>query len=110
MALMNNQRAGRGSIGSLFFGLLLGLIVLGAGMAQAQGNRNQAGRSDARQEQATLSPAQAAQRVQQQYGGKIIKVQARNSSQGKVYRVQLLQDSGRMRNIRVDAHSGAILN
>lgn len=104
---MRNQLANRALIRALLLGLFLGLLTSLSGLTLAQGN--QQGRNGG-QEQAELSAAQAARLVKQRYGGKIIKVQAQKSPRGKVYRVQLLQNSGRMRNIRVDASNGAILN
>ena len=107
MALITSLLANRALPRALLLGLFVSLFTLSSGPAAAQGSQQGRGSN---QQQAELSAAQAARLVKQRYGGKIIKVQARNSSQGKVYRVQLLQDSGRMRNVRVDARSGAILN
>jgi len=107
MTLRLSRLAHRSLIGALWLGLLLGLLTSFSAVTLAQEGQQRRGDN---QEQAELSAAQAAQRVKQRYGGKIIKVQAQNNPQGKIYRVQLLQDSGRMRNVRVDARSGAILN
>jgi len=107
MTLRLSRFAHRALIRALWLGLLLGLLTSFSTLALAQPGQPERGDN---QEQAELSAAQAAQLVKQRYGGKIIKVQSQNKPQGKIYRVQLLQDSGRMRNVRVDARSGAILN
>lgn len=49
---------------------------------------------------------QAARHVQQQYGGKILDLQPVKTSSGKAYRVKLLQQSGRVKLMLIDASSG----
>ncbi len=62
-----------------------------------------------RQEQRLISQSRAASLVKQRYGGKVLKVQRSKSGNKITYRVKLLQESGRVRQVVVDAQTGAIL-
>jgi hypothetical protein len=53
---------------------------------------------------------QAAAIVQQRYGGKVMNVSTRQTGNGVVYGVKILQNSGHMRTVSVDGQTGAILN
>ena len=59
---------------------------------------------------ARISASQAAALVQQRYGGKVMNVSTRQSGNGVVYGVKILQNSGHMRTVNVDGQTGAILN
>lgn len=71
-------------------------------------NRNEQTRQE--QPRPRISASQAAELVKQQYGGKVMNVQTRQSHDGVVYSVKILQSSGHMRTVNVDGQSGAILN
>ncbi|TQV68265.1 peptidase M4 [Exilibacterium tricleocarpae] len=66
-------------------------------------------RKDLRKEQQAISQSRAAALVKQRFGGKVLKVQRKQSGDRLVYRVKLLQDSGRVRQVTVDARTGAII-
>ena len=53
-----------------------------------------------------MSREQAAQHVQQHYGGKILDIQPLQTGQGPAYRVKLLQPSGRVKLMLIDARDG----
>ena len=59
---------------------------------------------------ARISASQAAAIVQQRYGGKVMNVSTRQTGNGVVYGVKILQNSGHMRTVSVDGQTGAILN
>ena len=59
---------------------------------------------------ARISASQAAAIVQQRYGGKVMNVSTRQSGNGVIYGVKILQNSGHMRTVNVDGQTGAILN
>ena len=59
---------------------------------------------------ARISASQAAAIVQQRYGGKVMTVSTRQSGNGVIYGVKILQNSGHMRTVNVDGQTGAILN
>ncbi|MEH6469973.1 MAG: PepSY domain-containing protein [Halopseudomonas sp.] len=49
---------------------------------------------------------QAAQHVQQHYDGKILDLKPIKTGNGQAYRVKLLQPSGRVKLMLIDAHDG----
>ncbi len=57
-----------------------------------------------KKEQPKISKSQAAQRAQQVYAGKVLKVESR----GNVYRVKIHQASGRVVYVTVDATTGKV--
>lgn len=57
---------------------------------------------------ATISKSQAASIAQQQVGGKVLKIESSNKQGRAGYRVKLLQDSGHVKQVWVDAENGQI--
>ena len=55
-----------------------------------------------------LNKSQAASIVQQQLGGKILKVEARQKNGKEGFRVKILQTSGHIKHVWVDANSGKV--
>lgn len=55
-------------------------------------------------QQGSLSAQQAADIAQKKYGGRVLKIKP----DGKVYRIKLLLDSGRVIQVTVDANSGKL--
>lgn len=56
-----------------------------------------------------LSQAQAAQLVERRYGGKVMNIQTRNSGNGQIHSVKVLQSSGHMRTYNVNSQTGEIV-
>ncbi|WP_207062698.1 PepSY domain-containing protein [Motiliproteus sp. SC1-56] len=56
--------------------------------------------------QAELSPDQAARRVQKQFGGQVLDIQPVKTGRGRAYRIKLLQPSGRVKLMLLDAEDG----
>tara|TARA_R110001583_G_C5560817_1_gene401195 strand:- start:329 stop:589 length:261 start_codon:yes stop_codon:yes gene_type:complete len=54
----------------------------------------------------TLDREQAAQLIQRQYGGQILDLQSVTTGEGLAYRVKLLQPSGRVKLMLIDARDG----
>ncbi|WP_341937653.1 PepSY domain-containing protein [Marinimicrobium sp. C2-29] len=61
------------------------------------------------QSEERISASQAAAIVQKHYGGKVLKVQSTQKNGRLIYRVKILLDNGRVRNVGVDAQSGRLL-
>ncbi len=82
------------------------LLIATAPLSQASqpGVCNNAG-----SEKLAISPAQAGKIASNKFGGKVIDVRTIQGKQGYIYRVRLLQASGRVITVHVDASSGRIL-
>lgn len=93
----------------LFIALLWCSLLAVSSVSQAS---NQPQHESVRQQSqgVALSAAEAADRVQRQFGGKVMGVQTRQSNGITVYSVKILQSSGHMRTVNVNAHTGAIMN
>lgn len=91
--------------------LLLSLLAVSTA-SQANNQRPESRQENMRQQpqRAALSAAEAADRVQRQVGGKVMGVQTRQSNGTTVYSVKILQSSGHMRTVNVNAQTGAIMN
>ncbi|MBE8716543.1 PepSY domain-containing protein [Cellvibrio polysaccharolyticus] len=91
--------------------LLLSLLAVSTA-ALANNQRPEPRQENQRQQpqRAALSAAEAADRVQRQIGGKVMGVQTRQSNGTTVYSVKILQSSGHMRTVNVNAQTGAIMN
>ncbi len=59
---------------------------------------------------AQIKPARAAAIAKKLYGGKVMSIDSRERDGRLIYRVKLLQDDGRLRNVRVDGRTGRILD
>lgn len=57
-----------------------------------------------------ISSSEAADTVEQRFGGRVLKVETSREGGGVVYRVKILQDDGRIRTVSVDAKSGRIVD
>ena len=90
----------RRSVSYQAFCLLL-VCLLGAAWPalaeQAKQSKNNAGQPKQQQAQHKMSPAQAAAQATARHGGKVLKV----SPKGKGYRVKLLTDNGKVRNVMI---------
>lgn len=84
--------------------LLLSLLVA-APLAQAQSAPSDGKRA----EQGFISQARAGKIASNKFGGKVIDVRTLKSKAGTIHRVRLLQSSGRVITVHVDASSGRIL-
>lgn len=93
---------------ALFFVLA---IITSLGFAEPRGGHSRT-QHESQQEQprANISAPQAAAIVQQQYGGKVMNVTTHKRSGRIIHGVKILQNSGHMRTVNVDAQTGAILN
>lgn len=60
-------------------------------------------------EQIAISAAQAGKIARGKFGGKVIDVRTLKGKQGYIHRVRLLQSSGRVITVHVDAATGRIL-
>jgi uncharacterized membrane protein YkoI len=92
--------------------LLLSLLAVSTA-SQANNQRPESRQENMRQQpqqRTALSAAEAADRVQRQIGGKVMGVQTRQSNGTTVYSVKILQSSGHMRTVNVNAQTGAIMN
>ncbi len=58
---------------------------------------------------APISASKAGQIAKQHHGGKVIDVKTTKTSKGTTYRVKILDGSGRIKSVPVDANSGRIL-
>lgn len=101
--------------GKLILALVILCISLSISTLSFANSRSDERQSYEQQEQQTqprarITSSQAAAIVQQQYGGKVMNVQARQINGGIVYSVKILQSSGHMRTVNVDGQSGALLN
>ena len=56
-----------------------------------------------------LSMDQAVRRVEQQYHARVVKAEAQQANGHTVYSLRLLNDSGKVWTVHVDAASGAVL-
>ncbi len=90
--------------------VLLLSLLLASGMTQANRDREFTSPERRDEQRARISAAQAANIVEQRYGGKVMGVQTRQGRNGVVYSVKILQSSGHMRTVNVDGQTGAILN
>lgn len=92
--------------------LLILLLGISSNLAVAEPRRDNARPHQSQEERprARISASQAAAIVQQRYGGKVMNVSTRQTNNGVVYGVKILQNSGHMRTVNVDGQSGAILN
>ena len=96
-------------IPSLRFPALALALLLGLGLAGGHSSAWARPGEHYRQEQRqTISPSRAAALAKERYGGKVLKVQRQQSGQRLTYRVKLLLDSGHVRQVTVDATTGAI--
>lgn len=97
---------------SITFVLVLCSLLLFTSMPASANVRGEGRdqREPERQERARISASQAAQIVEQRYGGRVMNVQTRQGNGGIIYSVKILQSSGHMRTVNVDGQSGAILN
>lgn len=59
---------------------------------------------------AQIKPARAAAIAQKHYGGKVMSIDSRERDGRVIYRVKLLQEDGRLRNVRVDGRTGKVLD
>ena len=59
--------------------------------------------------QAGLSMDQAVRRVEQQYHARVVKAESQQANGHTVYTLRLLNDSGKVWTVHVDAASGALL-
>ncbi len=57
-----------------------------------------------------LTSAEVAARVQRQYGGQVLDIQSIRANNTAAYRVKLLQPSGRVKLLLIDADSGRPLS
>ncbi|WP_210397334.1 PepSY domain-containing protein [Motiliproteus sediminis] len=57
-----------------------------------------------------LSPDQAARTAESRYGGQVLDIQSVRTGDGKGYRIKLLQPSGRVKLLVIDASDGASQN
>lgn len=55
---------------------------------------------------AELSPDEAARLAQQRYGGQVLDIQPVTTDRGRAYRIKLLQPSGRVKLMLLDAGDG----
>lgn len=55
---------------------------------------------------AATSKSAAADKARAMYGGKVLKVEEVSNGAGKVYRVKLLLEGGRIKIVTIDANSG----
>lgn len=94
--------------------LLCALLTLAAlalaPMAQANGVLNASGGQPILAQSGGISSSDAADAVQQRFGGRVLKVETSREGSGTVYRVKILQDDGRIRTVSVDAQSGRIID
>ena len=81
-------------------------LVAAIPMAQPPATNNN---QQTNSEQFAISPAQAGKIASGKFGGKLIDVRALRSPQGYLYRVRLLQNSGRVITVHVNADNGNIL-
>jgi len=57
-----------------------------------------------------LSVDQAARQTESRYGGQVLDIQSLTTERGKGYRIKLLQPSGRVKLLLIDARDGSSLN
>jgi uncharacterized membrane protein YkoI len=59
---------------------------------------------------AQIAPADAAEIVRKQFGGRVMGVETRQREGRVIYQVRILQENGRMRTVSVDGQTGKIRN
>ncbi|WP_111641003.1 PepSY domain-containing protein [Marinimicrobium alkaliphilum] len=93
---------------------LAATLLLGAAgaYAAAPGSSWTAAQQENRQQvnRGRISSAEAATIVRQRFGGEVMNVSTRQEGNITVYRVKILQSSGHMRTVSVNAETGAIMN
>ncbi|MEJ2419373.1 MAG: hypothetical protein P8Y45_21110 [Exilibacterium sp.] len=89
--------------------LILGLptvLVTESAWARQSGDRHErSGKTADRSEKRTISQGQAANIAVRRFGGKVLKIRR----VGNLYRIKLVQPSGHVKQISIDASSGAIV-
>lgn len=99
----------------MFRRTLVSIIVLAALLgtvapAQARGPWGDRAGPVAQQRDRNISASAAARRVREQVGGRILAVHRERQGDRLIYRVKVLTRDGHVREIRVDAETGRILN
>lgn len=87
-------------IATLLLSLLVATPLVHAQSAPCDGKRA---------EQGAISQARAGKIASDKFGGKVIDVRTLKGNGGYIHRVRLLQSSGRVITVHVDANSGRIL-
>lgn len=90
--------------------LLMLLMSLGASANNQPSSQVREESSHQGPTRASITAAQAADRAQRQFGGKVMGVQTRSVNGAVVYSVKILQPSGHMRIVNVNGQTGAIMN
>ncbi len=91
--------------------LLLALPLLSPSAdARAQASFQLAQNNQDAEARAQIKPNRAAAIAKKHYGGKVMSIDARERDGRVIYRVKLLQDDGRLRQVRVDGRTGRILD
>jgi len=57
-----------------------------------------------------IDESSAAAIVKQRHGGRVLKIQKIKVNKGSAFRVKILQTSGHVKNVLVDAHTGKVIN
>ena len=85
------------------------VLATGCGFAKAADKQqSQSNDVQSQQQVQALDKSQAGQLALQQLGGKILKIQSQNNQGKQGYKVKLLQSSGHVKQVWVDANSGKI--
>lgn len=77
--------------------------------ANASSSYQLAQNAQGKEAQAQIKPARAAAIAKKRYGGKVMSIDSRKHDGRVIYRIKLLQEDGRLRNVRVDGRTGKIL-
>ena len=85
------------------------VLAIGCGFAHAADKQqSQSNGMQSQQQAQALNKSQAGKLALQQLGGKILKIQSQNNHGQQGYKVKLLQSSGHVKQVWVDANSGKI--
>jgi len=83
-------------------------LVLAAGCGFAEATDKLQSQPNSQQQVQALNKSQAGKLALEQLGGKILKIQSQNNQGQHGYKVKLLQSSGHVKQVWVDANSGKI--
>lgn len=87
---------------------LLSGTLLATGTARADTRDHELARQALEQGQ-VLPLREVLDRVEQQYGGQVLKIEFEREDRRFIYEIRLLQDDGRMAKLEVDATNGRVL-
>ena len=95
-------------LSSLTFVVLTALTLAGPAFARPHGNERGDRQEKAERPRARISVDQAVSMAERRYNARVVKVESREDGDRVIYVLRLLNDSGRVWTVKVDAITGSM--